>query len=165
MSPNFVTNVCRCGPDATRAPTDECTRRRAIGVMLGLGLTVLLDGCGSDAVAPASDDAIVIDGQIITLRLDRLDALRAADTAFVLGSQNTIVLRIADRDYRAFSNVCTHAGCGISQFAQGRMQCQCHLSEFNTDGLNVAGPALLPLPSYPTTLDAAGTTLTITRTA
>ena len=127
-------------------------------------MMALLSACGSDGgTAPDGIDAVTVTGETITIRLDRLDALRTPDTACVLGAQNLIVLRLAGDDYRAFTNVCTHAGCGIFFFESPRMRCQCHGSEFDVSGRNVAGPAPSPLTRYATTLDAAGTTLRIDR--
>lgn len=100
-------------------------------------------------------DAVSVAPGEVVIRLDLLDALRTANSAYVLGSQQVIVLRLIGDDYRAFTNVCTHAGCGIYLFESQRMRCQCHGSEYDVDGRNVAGPAPLPLQQYRTSLDAA----------
>jgi Rieske Fe-S protein len=132
--------------------------------MMATGLTVALGGCSDVGIAPETDDeSIMVDGTRITLRLDRLGALRSIGDAYVIGAQSTIVLRTGTREYRAFTNVCTHSGCGIFLFERDRMRCQCHGSEFDVEGRNVAGPAPLPLARYTTELDEQGTTLRITR--
>jgi Rieske Fe-S protein len=132
--------------------------------MVCAGLGISLGACSDAVVAPVSgNEGIVIDGARITLRLDRLGALRAVGDAFVVSGQSTIVLRTAAREYRAFTNVCTHSGCGIFLFERDRMRCQCHGSEFDVDGRNVVGPAPLPLTRYVTELDEPGITLRITR--
>jgi len=143
-----------------------CSRRQALGAIVAAGLTVALGGCSDAGLAPpADDDSIMIDGTRVTLRLDRLGALRSIGDAYVIGGQSTIVLRTGAREYRAFTNVCTHSGCGIFLFERDRMRCQCHGSEFDVEGRNVAGPAPLPLARYVTELDESGTTLRITRSA
>ena len=49
--------------------------------------------------------------------------------------------------YRAFSAVCTHVGCIMSEVANGTIDCPCHGSEFKiTTGAVVTGPAPAPLP-------------------
>lgn len=72
-----------------------------------------------------------------------------------------MVIRAADSDYRAFTNVCTHAGCGIYGFMHPRIQCQCHGSEFDLQGAVVRGPALLPLTRYDVQFDSATLVITL----
>ena len=49
--------------------------------------------------------------------------------------------------YKAFSAVCTHVGCIMSEVADGTIDCPCHGSEFTiTTGAVVTGPAPAPLP-------------------
>jgi Rieske Fe-S protein len=49
--------------------------------------------------------------------------------------------------YKAFSAVCTHVGCIMSEVAHGTIDCPCHGSEFKiTTGAVVTGPAPAPLP-------------------
>jgi len=113
-------------------------------------------------IAPPAD-TVDISGPRIIVRLDRSSALVQPLSALILREQQVIVLRLAGSEYRAFTNVCTHAGCGVSRFDMGRMICPCHSSEFDTTGRNVAGPAPLPLTRYATLLDVAAATLTIDR--
>jgi Rieske Fe-S protein len=143
-----------------------CSRRRAVQALLLLGVSLSTASCAEDDPAdPVASDAITVSGPIITIALARLDGLRAPGSAYVLRAQSVIVLRVGDQDYRAFTNICTHSGCGISLFESGRMRCQCHGSEFDTTGKNVAGPAPSPLVQYASSLDSAAMTLTITRTS
>lgn len=49
-------------------------------------------------------------------------------------------------DVKAFSTVCTHAGCRIGLDGGGHLQCGCHGSRFDAaSGLPLKGPALRPL--------------------
>jgi len=140
--------------------TWSCSRR---SLLLHAGALIALVACAGDSPStPLVDEAVIIEGGVITVRLDRLDALRSIGSAFVISEQRVIVIRVAERDYRAFTNVCTHSGCGISLFQAPRMICQCHGSEYDVEGINVAGPAPLPLTRYPAVLDTPGTTLRIT---
>lgn len=53
--------------------------------------------------------------------------------------------------------ICTHLGCTpIWHPAEDRIKCPCHGSNFLRDGLNVAGPAPMPLFRAAITLDLAG---------
>jgi Rieske Fe-S protein len=59
-----------------------------------------------------------------------------------------VVTQPARGQYRAFSAVCTHVGCIMSEVANGTIDCPCHGSEFKiTTGAVVTGPAPAPLPS------------------
>lgn len=49
--------------------------------------------------------------------------------------------------FKAFSTVCTHAGCTVSKIADGTIDCPCHGSKFNLDGTVANGPASRPLES------------------
>ncbi|MFI6603110.1 Rieske (2Fe-2S) protein [Nonomuraea sp. NPDC050536] len=51
--------------------------------------------------------------------------------------------------YKAFSAVCTHAGCTVGSPEDDVMTCPCHGSEFSCDtGQPVKGPAKAPLTVY-----------------
>ncbi len=126
---------------------------------------MLLSGCAADdAAGPVPNGAVTVTDTGVEIRLDLLDGLRSAGTAYVLGELQLIVLRLAGDEYRTFTNVCTHSGCGISVFESQRLKCQCHGSEFDTDGRNVAGPAPAPLARYATVLEAGNRVLLIQRT-
>ena len=89
------------------------------------------------------------------------DAMGAKVTGTVLGAASAIpvgggkiyttakvvVTQPARGQYRAFSAVCTHVGCIMSEVANGTIDCPCHGSQFTiTSGAVVTGPAPSPLP-------------------
>jgi Rieske Fe-S protein len=47
--------------------------------------------------------------------------------------------------FEAFSTVCTHAGCNVSEVTDGLISCPCHGSKFTLDGAVANGPAKKPL--------------------
>lgn len=55
---------------------------------------------------------------------------------------------------KAFSAVCTHTGCPVSEIVGQSINCKCHGSEFSlADGSVVKGPATAPLKEFAVKLD------------
>ncbi|MFC5723016.1 Rieske (2Fe-2S) protein [Streptomyces gamaensis] len=64
--------------------------------------------------------------------------------------QRVVVTQPAKGEYKAFSAVCTHAGCVVDSVKDGKVRCPCHGSEFEVaTGKVLQGPAGAPLPSVP----------------
>ncbi|HEY0000260.1 MAG TPA: Rieske (2Fe-2S) protein [Actinoplanes sp.] len=56
--------------------------------------------------------------------------------------------------YKAFSKVCTHAGCDVNKVDGGVISCPCHGSKFSIDtGEPTAGPANTALPETKVKVD------------
>jgi Rieske Fe-S protein len=65
----------------------------------------------------------------------------------IFAAARVVVTQPARGRYRAFSAVCTHVGCILSQVTGRTIDCPCHGSKFAiTSGAVVAGPAPTPLP-------------------
>ena len=59
-----------------------------------------------------------------------------------------VVTQPARGQYKAFSAVCTHVGCIMSEVANGTIDCPCHGGQFKiTNGAVVTGPPPSPLPA------------------
>ncbi|AVV43836.1 Rieske (2Fe-2S) protein [Streptomyces sp. ID05-04B] len=68
----------------------------------------------------------------------------------VFASEKVVVTQPAAGTYKAFSAVCTHAGCAVKSISDGVINCPCHNSNFSiTDGSVKSGPAQKPLPEVP----------------
>jgi Rieske Fe-S protein len=60
--------------------------------------------------------------------------------------EKVVVTQPVSGDFKAFSAVCTHMGCIVSQISNGTIDCPCHGSQFSIkDGSVVGGPAPSPL--------------------
>ncbi|GKQ41688.1 Rieske (2Fe-2S) protein [Streptomyces sp. A012304] len=65
----------------------------------------------------------------------------------VFEAEKVVVVQPTAGEYKAFSSVCTHAGCAVKSVADGLINCPCHQSNFSiTDGSVKSGPAKKPLP-------------------
>jgi Rieske Fe-S protein len=76
----------------------------------------------------------------------------AATSAIPVGSgkiftgPKVVVTQPTAGEFKAFSAICTHMGCVVSQVANGTIDCPCHGSQYSiTTGAVVAGPAPMPL--------------------
>jgi nitrite reductase/ring-hydroxylating ferredoxin subunit len=136
-----------------------CGRREALA---GSGVAVagvLLTGCGSgdgagtadtlaDAAATAADEAV-----------SRL--VSAADVPVgggtVVERARVVVTQPSEGEFRAFSAVCPHQGCLVTDVDDGAIVCPCHGSRFDiSSGEVLAGPARTGLEERAVTLDGDG---------
>lgn len=64
----------------------------------------------------------------------------------ILKEQKLVVTQPAKGQFKAFSAVCTHQGCLVSEITGEEIICRCHGSQFSiTDGSPTSGPADEPL--------------------
>lgn len=65
----------------------------------------------------------------------------------ILKEQSVVLTKDASGKVCAFSAICTHQGCAVTDVGDGTINCRCHGSKFDaTTGERVAGPAKDPLP-------------------
>jgi Rieske Fe-S protein len=133
--------------------TEELSRRSAlrgagvfaVGGVAGAVVTTLRDDEADNANANAygAQDTSAGSGS----------ALAAVDDipsggGLVLDDAKVVLTKADDGTVHAFSSICTHQGCPVSEVADGRIICPCHGSQFESDTGEVAeGPASRPLPS------------------
>jgi Rieske Fe-S protein len=80
----------------------------------------------------------------------------------IFKDEKLVVTQPSSGDFKAFSAVCTHAGCIVSKIADGTIDCPCHGSKYSIeDGSVEDGPAPKPLPEKTVTVSPAGDTLTV----
>ncbi len=77
---------------------------------------------------------------------NRLEFIHSMDIPLGVSYFGNYYLFRSKKGLRAFSTVCTHAGCRIGKENAGFLQCSCHGSKFEAaTGMPVKGPALKPL--------------------
>ena len=78
----------------------------------------------------------------------------------ILDNPQVVVTQPTAGTYKAFSSICTHAGCAVAGVEQGQIICPCHGSVFSaTDGSVLQGPA--PTPLAPVNITVSGSSITI----
>ncbi|MFF8525800.1 Rieske (2Fe-2S) protein [Streptomyces werraensis] len=125
--------------------TTRATRRT---VLLASGAVALTAGCGSggDGESPDTEGS---PGQAL---------LPVADVPVgggrILGAEEIVVTQPEEGRFKAFSAICTHQRCLVSEVADGTINCPCHGSRFRVaDGSVERGPATRPLPEERITVD------------
>jgi nitrite reductase/ring-hydroxylating ferredoxin subunit len=122
-------------PTAAASPVS----RRAL--LVGAGLTAValggLSACGPDSSSEQSGSGAV--------------SAKTSDIPVgggrVFADAKTVITQPTAGTYKAFSSICTHAGCPVAEVTDS-INCNCHGSKFSlTDGSVTAGPAQRPLPA------------------
>jgi Rieske Fe-S protein len=125
--------------------------RRALLMATGLSAAALggLSACGLEPPAPegspgpqtAETSSIPVGGGAIFPRSE------------------TVITQPTVGEFRAFSSICTHAGCPVTEVSDA-ITCRCHGSRFSlTDGSVLGGPATGPLTAKAVTV--TGTTVSV----
>ena len=127
-------------PTAAASPVSRRT------LLAGAGLTAValasLSACGSDSSAtPSGSGAVSAKTSDIPVGGGRIFA-----------DAKTVVTQPTAGTYKAFSSICTHAGCPVSEVTDS-INCNCHGSKFSIeDGSVVNPPASKPLAESPVTV-------------
>ncbi|MFH8444272.1 Rieske (2Fe-2S) protein [Streptomyces sp. NPDC018026] len=124
----------------TQIPT-----RRTVLLCTGAGAAALCVGCGGGG----DDSSGASPGQ---------ELVRTGDVPVaggkILTDEKIVVTQPRQGEFKAFSAVCTHQGCIVSDVRDGTIDCACHGSRFAVaDGSVVRGPATEPLPGKEITVE------------
>ncbi len=129
-------------------PDDVCKRRRFLKVMAQGGalagaasLGIGCGGSGPSGMIPAGSVKDVAEGALFAV----------TGEAVALGRDSGGLY--------AMTLICTHAGCDMAtrgSVSPMGVVCNCHGSNFDTQGNPVSGPAHSPLEHYAVTVDASG---------
>ncbi len=73
------------------------------------------------------------------------------------GADPVIVIRMSEKEFRAFSATCTHLACIVEyEKKKTRIHCNCHGGVFDLTGRNVSGPPPKPLTPFKVNLVSKG---------
>jgi Rieske Fe-S protein len=76
----------------------------------------------------------------------------------IIDSKQIVITQPWSGSFRAFTAICTHAGCFVNSVSNGTINCPCHGSRFSIrDGSVVQGPAARPLA--PIAIKVEGTSI------
>ena len=135
----------------------KATRRRFV-VATGATMAGTLAGCGGGGSSPATPStpaptATPAPAGELRLPLMGVGETVAASATLVGGLVTPLaVTRLSATEAVTVSRVCTHQGCTVAlPGAPGAtLDCPCHGSRFQTNGLVVNGPAARALSQFPT---------------
>ncbi len=132
--------------------TGQVSRRTVVLGSLSAGL---LTACGNGATANPSSPgpaSVAASQGPVSPGLVPTSQVPLGGGAVVSDAQGNpvVVVQPAAGQYLAYSAVCPHAGCPVSEVSQNQIICPCHGSVFSsTDGSVLGGPApsgLTPIP-------------------
>jgi Rieske Fe-S protein len=107
-------------------------------------------GAGASQAAPASSAAAGGSGAGSTGAANALTTTSKVPvgSGTIVSAQQVVVTQPTAGEFKAFSAICTHMGCIVSQVSNGTIDCPCHGSQYSiSTGDVVAGPAPRPLPA------------------
>ena len=138
-------------------PTTGPSRRTVLASVgiAGVGVTGLA-ACGS------AEDAAGVAGSATDAVKDAISkATIPVGGGKIFADQKVVVTQPTSGDFKAFSAVCTHQACVVSDIANGTINCACHGSEYDiTTGAVKRGPATKALPEKSVTVSGDGITVT-----
>lgn len=149
-----------------REPDHDCPAaqgpcRRTVlasaGALGALG-TVALAGCGTSAGAAVNSAG---DAATSALKAAVSKVAIPVGGGKIFPDQKFVVTQPTEGSFKAFSAVCTHQGCIVSDVSGGAINCGCHGSAFDiATGAVKQGPATQPLPEKTVVVSGNGITVT-----
>jgi cytochrome b6-f complex iron-sulfur subunit len=147
--------------------TSEITRREFLKVMgllaggVALGSTPFLAGCGYPTAPEIDADAYLLEGNTVTVMLEKVPQLSQVGGAAAIANDrekvHLIIARTGEDKFTVALNQCPHREKPLGYDHQaGHFICSSGKSEFKTDGSIVKGPAEQPLPIYKWHLEQGG---------
>ena len=126
-------------------PDLALTRRSLLATGLAAAAVGGLSACGGGAAGGSGQS-----GSAGPVTAKTSDVAVGSGTIFADGQ--AVVTQPAAGQFKAFSSICTHAGCPVADVTD-TINCACHGSKFSiTDGSVVKGPATKALPARTVTV-------------
>lgn len=157
------------------APAERGAGRRAVVAAVGAaGLTAALAACGGSKMDAGSGDSNDAAGEQSSSGSSGggSGSGGAGGTALaktseipkgggkIFKAEKVVVTQPQDGEIKAFSAICTHAGCVVGEVSGGTINCMCHGSKFDiNDGSVKKGPATKALA--PAKVDVKGGSVTL----
>lgn len=137
-------------------PVSGPNRRTVVAAVGAAGLAVALTACGSDDNASDSSSSQSAGGGGAATEAGGAaggGGAALAKTADipegggkVFTDEKVVVSQPTAGDYKAFSTICTHRNCPMTDLKEDTLSCACHGSQFSVlDGSVKKGPATEPL--------------------
>ncbi|MET9833664.1 Rieske (2Fe-2S) protein [Streptomyces sp. NPDC006385] len=140
-------------------PVSGPNRRTVVAAVGAAGLAVALTACGSDDDASGSSTEQGAGGGASTEAGGSSPEAGAGGGAAlaktadipegggkVFSDEKVVVSQPAAGDFKAFSTICTHRNCPMTDLKEDTLSCACHGSQFSVlDGSVKKGPATEPL--------------------
>jgi Rieske Fe-S protein len=156
----------------------HCPRRTVLRGAVALGAAGVLAGCGGSSshavvappAAPVGGDAPPTTAPTESAPSPTASASESSSSSAggaalgpasdipvgsgkIYDAAKIVVTQPTAGNYKAFTAVCTHEQCTVSDLDDGTINCPCHGSTFSlTDGSVVAGPAPSPLAAMKVTV-------------
>jgi len=121
-------------PGRPSASRRTVLRAAALTPVAGLALTACSGADGGGPTRPTGPVELGAESEI------------AKGSAKLYRDENVVVSRAENGSLKAFSSICTHAGCAINKLEGTTLKCPCHGSEFDAiTGKVLQAPAAVPL--------------------
>ncbi|MBT2677154.1 Rieske (2Fe-2S) protein [Streptomyces sp. ISL-14] len=154
-------------------PVSGPSRRTVVAAVGSAGLAVALTACGSDDDASGSStEQGATSGGASTEAGGSSSEAGAGGAALaktsdipegggkVFSDEKVVVSQPTAGDYKAFSTICTHQKCPMTDLQGDTITCACHKSQFSVlDGSVKKGPATEPLEAKQ--ISVAGDSITL----
>jgi Rieske Fe-S protein len=118
----------------------DTTRRAVLAGAVGVTAATALAACGDDSDSSSSSNggSTAGAGGVLTTKAD----IPVGGGKVFSDAGGVVVTQPASGQYKAFSAICTHQQCVVSDVSNGAINCKCHGSVFSAvDGSVKNGPA------------------------